>query len=156
MGLKVKKWLTNSQFKLREEWQMVYRPPPSPAKNYPYAYAWSLWLVSHFPLPLWLIGHSIDLAGLAHRKISLTLHCFLTWKSNQSDEISPPYTKQISHPPTRHLSVPLMSRWHHINWDNSILKIPGSYQANIKLQSIELVVDYSIIVRRDRQRRQSL
>ena len=28
MGLKVKKWLTNSQFELREEWQMVYRPPP--------------------------------------------------------------------------------------------------------------------------------
>ena len=30
MGLKVKKWLTNSQFELRKEWQMVYRLPLLP------------------------------------------------------------------------------------------------------------------------------
>ena len=52
-----------------------------------------------------IMSHSIDLAGLAHRKYSLTLHCFLTWNSNQSDRLSPPYpsgfhTKQVSHPPT--------------------------------------------------------
>ena len=53
-------------------------------------------------LSLW--GHSIDLAGLAHRKNSLTLHCFLSWNSNQSDKISPPYplvltqSKSATHP----------------------------------------------------------
>ena len=52
-----------------------------------------------------IMSHSIDLAGLARRKNSLTLHCFLTWNSNQSDKIFPPYppsfdTKQVSHPPT--------------------------------------------------------
>ena len=50
--------------------------------------------------------HSIALGGLAHKKNSLTLQCFLTWNSNQSDKISPdPYplgfhTKQVSHSPT--------------------------------------------------------
>ena len=62
-----------------------------------------------------IMSHSIDLAGLAHRKNSLTLHCFLTWNSNQSDKISPPYppgfhTKQGSHPPTDR-SGPGLS-WH--------------------------------------------
>ena len=52
-----------------------------------------------------ITSHRIDLAGLAHRKNPLTLHCFLTLNSNQSDKISPPYppglhTKQVSHPPT--------------------------------------------------------
>ena len=52
-----------------------------------------------------IMSHSIDLARLARRKNSLTLHCFLTWNSNQSDNFSPPYppgfhTKQVSHPPT--------------------------------------------------------
>ena len=36
-----------------------------------------------------IMSGSIDLAGLAHRKNSLTLHCFLTWKSNQSDKTIP-------------------------------------------------------------------
>ena len=50
-----------------------------------------------------IMSHSIDLAGLAHRKNSLTLHCFPTWNSNQSDKLSPLYppgfhTKQVSHP----------------------------------------------------------
>ena len=50
-----------------------------------------------------IMSHRIDLAGQAHRKNSLTLHCFLTWNSNQGDKISPPYppgfhTKQVSHP----------------------------------------------------------
>ena len=52
-----------------------------------------------------IMSHSIDLAGLARRKNFLTLHCFLTWNSNQGDKFSPPYppgflTKQVSHPPT--------------------------------------------------------
>ena len=51
-----------------------------------------------------IMSHSIDLAGLAHRKNSVTLHCFLTRNSNQSNKISPPnppgfHTKQVSHPP---------------------------------------------------------
>ena len=50
------------------------------------------------------MSHIIDLAGLAQRKNSVTLHCFLTRNSNQSNKISPPYppgfhTKQVSHPP---------------------------------------------------------
>ena len=49
--------------------------------------------------------HSYTTTGLAHRKNSLTLHCFLTWNSNQSDKISPPYPpdfgrNQVSHTPT--------------------------------------------------------
>ena len=55
---------------------------------------WSLWLVNHFPQALLVVmsmSHSIDMARLAHRKNSLTLRCFLTWNSNQSDKISPPY-----------------------------------------------------------------
>ena len=52
-----------------------------------------------------IMSGSIDLAGLAHRKNSLTLHCFLTWNSNQSDKTLPSLppsfdTKQVSHPPT--------------------------------------------------------
>ena len=52
-----------------------------------------------------IMSHSIALAGLAHRKHFLTLHCFLTWNSNQSEKISPPCppdfeTKQVSHPRT--------------------------------------------------------
>ena len=50
-----------------------------------------------------IMSHSIDLAGLAHRKNSLTLHCFLCWNSNRSDKISPPYPlvlTQASQPPT--------------------------------------------------------
>ena len=43
---------------------------------------WSLWLVNHNPpgsaSSVMIMSHSIDLAGLAHRKNSLTLHCFLT------------------------------------------------------------------------------
>ena len=52
---------------------------------------WSLWLVNHFAQALLVVmsmSHSIDLAGLAHRDNSLTLHCFLIWNSNQSDKIS--------------------------------------------------------------------
>ena len=50
-----------------------------------------------------IMSHSIDLAGLAHGKNSLTLPCFLTWHCNQSDKLSPSYppgfhTKQVSHP----------------------------------------------------------
>ena len=51
-----------------------------------------------------IMSHRIDLAGLARRKNSLTLHCFLTWNSNQSDKISPPYplvftqNKSATHP----------------------------------------------------------
>ena len=52
-----------------------------------------------------IMSHSINLAGLAHRKNSFSLHCFLIWNSNQSDKISPPYppsfdSKLVSHPPT--------------------------------------------------------
>ena len=50
-----------------------------------------------------IMRQSIDLAGLAHRKNSLTLHCFLTWNSNQNDKISLPpprlaQNKSASHP----------------------------------------------------------
>ena len=38
-----------------------------------------------------IMSQSIDLAGLSHRKNSLTLPCFLTWNSHQSDKISAPY-----------------------------------------------------------------
>ena len=50
-----------------------------------------LWLVSHHPPPpsssacsIMIMSHSIDLAGLAHRKNTLSLRCFLTWNSNQN------------------------------------------------------------------------
>ena len=51
------------------------------------------------------MSHRIDLAGLGHRINALTLHCFLTKISNQSDKIPPPYppgfyTNQGSHPAT--------------------------------------------------------
>ena len=52
-----------------------------------------------------IMSQSIDLAGLSHRKNSLTLPCFLTWNSNQSDKISAPYPptfdmqkKEANHP----------------------------------------------------------
>ena len=66
---------------------------------------WSLWLVISSTSSVMIMSHTIDLAGLAHRKNSLTMSCFLTWNSNQSDKISPPYspdfdTKQVGHPPT--------------------------------------------------------
>ena len=38
-----------------------------------------------------IISQSIDLAGLAHRERSLTLQCFLTWNSVQSEKIYPSY-----------------------------------------------------------------
>ena len=51
-----------------------------------------------------IMSNSFDLAGLAHGKNSLTLHRFLTWNSNQSDKISPPYPpwfwRKTSEPPT--------------------------------------------------------
>ena len=51
------------------------------------------------------MSRGIDWAGLAHRKNSLTFHCFLTWNSNQSDKIPSPWprtfdTKNASQPPT--------------------------------------------------------
>ena len=36
-----------------------------------------------------IMSQSIDLAGLAHRENSLSLHCFLTWNSYQSEKIYP-------------------------------------------------------------------
>ena len=56
-----------------------------------------------------IMSHNTALAGLAHRKNSLTLQCFRTWNSNQSDKIFPdPYppgfdTKQVSRSPTDRL-----------------------------------------------------
>ena len=44
-----------------------------------------------------IVSHSFDLAGLVHKKNSLTLHCLLTWNSNQSDKISPPYPLVVGH-----------------------------------------------------------
>ena len=82
---------------------------PSPRSNYSASPPMKLIMTSQSLPPssassVMIMSHSIDLAGLAHRKNSLTLHCFLTWNSNQSDKISPPYppgfhTKQGSHPP---------------------------------------------------------
>ena len=76
-------------------------PPPHPPMKLMTSQSLPLSSVSS----VMIISHLIDLAGLAHGKNSLTLHCFLTWNSNQSDKISPPYppsfhTKQVSHPPT--------------------------------------------------------
>ena len=42
-----------------------------------------------------IMSHSIDFAGLARRKNSLTLHCSLTWNSNQNDKFSPPYPPMV-------------------------------------------------------------
>ena len=81
---------------------------PSPRNNY--SPSPPMKLMSSQSLPpssarsVLIISHSIDLAGQAQKKNSLTLYCFLTWNSNQSDKISPPYspdfdTKQVSHPP---------------------------------------------------------
>ena len=44
-----------------------------------------------------IISQSIDLAGLAHRERSLTLQCFLTWNSVQSDKIYPSYLFYFRH-----------------------------------------------------------
>ena len=82
---------------------------PSPRSNY--SASLPMKLMTNQSLPpssassVMIMSHSIDLAGLAHRKNSLTLQCFLTWRSSQSGKISPPYlsgfhTKQGSHPPT--------------------------------------------------------
>ena len=62
-----------------------------------------------------IMRHQIDLAGLGHRNISLTLHCFLTWNSNQSDKVSLPYppgfhTRQVSRPPTDRSGSGLLSK----------------------------------------------
>ena len=82
---------------------------PSPRSNYlpspPMKLTTSQSLPPSSASSVMIMSHSIDLAGLAHLKNSLTLHCFLTWNSNQSDKISPPClagfrTKQVSHPPT--------------------------------------------------------
>ena len=72
------------------------------ATNHP-PHPWSLWLVSSASSVM-TMSHRIDLAGLTRRKYSLTLHCFLTWNSNQSDKVSTPFppgfhTRQVSHPP---------------------------------------------------------
>ena len=47
-----------------------------------------------------IMSQSTDLAGLAHRENSLTLHCFLTWNSYQSEKISPYFwhKKAAKHP----------------------------------------------------------
>ena len=82
---------------------------PSPRSNYSPSPPMKLMTSQSLPpssaSSVMIMGHSIDLAGLAHRKNSLTLHCFLTWNSNQSDKISPPYPpgfgrNQVSHTPT--------------------------------------------------------
>ena len=82
---------------------------PSPRSNYspspPMKLMTSQSLPPSSPSSVMIMSHSIDLAGLAQWKNSLTWHCFLTSNSNQSDKISPPYTngfhtKQLSHPPT--------------------------------------------------------
>ena len=85
---------------------------PSPRSNYSASLPMKLMTSQTLPprsaSSVMIMSHSIDLAGLAHRKNSLTLRCFLTWKSSQSGKISPPYlpgfhTKQGSHPPTDRL-----------------------------------------------------
>ena len=87
----------------------VSRQPSPRSKFSPYR---PMTLMTSQSLPLssassvMIMCHSIALGGLAHKKNSLTLQCFLTWNSNQSDKISPdPYplgfhTKQVSHSPT--------------------------------------------------------
>ena len=55
---------------------------------------WHLWLVYPPPPPPeasnMIMSQSMHLAGLTHGEKSLTLSCFPTWGSNQSDKISPP------------------------------------------------------------------
>ena len=81
---------------------------PSPRSKYsrspPMTLTTSQSLPSSFASSVIFMTHSIDLAGLSHRKYFLTLHCFLSWNSNQSDKISPPYplvltqSKSATHP----------------------------------------------------------
>ena len=81
---------------------------PSPRSNYspspPMKLITSQSLSPSSASSVMIISHSIDLAGLAHGKNSLTFHCFLTWNGNQSDKRSPLptppgfHTKQVSHP----------------------------------------------------------
>ena len=81
---------------------------PSPRSNYSASPPMKLMTSQSLPpssaSSVMIMSHSIDLAGLTHRKNSLTLHCFLTWKSSQSDKISPPYplvftqNKEATHP----------------------------------------------------------
>ena len=82
---------------------------PSPRSNYSPSPPMKLMTSQSLPpssaSSVMIMSHSIDLAGLAQWKNSLTWHCFLTSNSNQSDKISPPYTngfhtKQLSHSPT--------------------------------------------------------
>ena len=82
---------------------------PSPRSNYSPSSPMKLMTSQSLPprtaSSVMIMSHRIDLAGLACRKNSLTLNFFLTWNSNQSDKISPPYppvfhTKQVSYPPT--------------------------------------------------------
>ena len=104
-----KQYFTNE----RREWVKycfcLYRVPrqPSPRSNYSPSPPMNLMTSQSLPPSsansVMIMSHSTDLAGLAYRKNSLTLHFFLTWNSNQSDKISPRYppgfhTKQVSHP----------------------------------------------------------
>ena len=82
---------------------------PSPRSNYSPSPPMKLMTSQSLPpssaSSVMIMSHSIDLAGLAQWKNSLTWHCFLTSNSNQSDKTSPPYTngfhtKQLSHSPT--------------------------------------------------------
>ena len=81
---------------------------PSPRSNYSPSPPMKLMTSQSLPpssaSSVMIMSHRIDLAGLACRKNSLTLHCFLAWNSNQSDKISPPYplvftqNKSATHP----------------------------------------------------------
>ena len=91
---------------------------PSPRSNYSPSSAMELMTSQSLPpssaSSVMILSHSIDLAGLAHRKNSLTWHCFLTSNSNQSDKICPPYPRgfytKLSHPPRIGLGLALC--WH--------------------------------------------
>ena len=81
---------------------------PSPGSNYSTSPPMKLMTSQSLPpssaSSVMIMSHRIDLAGLAHRENSLTLHCFLTWNSIQSDKISPPtplvftQNKEATHP----------------------------------------------------------
>ena len=62
---------------------------PSPGSNYSASPPMKLMTSQSLPPSsasgVRIIIHSIDLAGLARRKNSHTLHCILPWNSNQSD-----------------------------------------------------------------------
>ena len=81
---------------------------PSPRRNYSASPPMRLMTTQSLPpssaSSVIIMSHSIDFAGLARRKNSLTLHCSLTWNSNQNDKFSPPYPHWFSHktsqPPT--------------------------------------------------------